>query len=42
MDNPKNDSCKAVETGFEVIINKGEDEIVEEDLMEKEELRTEK
>lgn len=42
VDNPKNESCKVVEIGFEVITNKGEYEIVEEVLMEKEEVRTEK
>lgn len=40
LDNPKNQFCKAVETGFEVITNTGEVEIVEEELMEKEEVRT--
>ena len=42
VDNPKNESCKAVEMGFEVIINKGGYEILEEELMEKEEVRTER
>ncbi|XP_050892563.1 uncharacterized protein LOC127098101 [Lathyrus oleraceus] len=42
VDNPKNDSCKAIEKGFEVITKKGENEIVEEDLIEKEEVRIEK
>lgn len=42
MDNPKNETCKALETGFEVITNRGGDEIVGEDLREKEEVETEK
>lgn len=29
IDNSKNESCKVVETGFKVITNRGEDEIVE-------------
>lgn len=29
--NPKNESCKSVETGFGVTIEKGEDEIIKED-----------
>ena len=37
MANPKNETCKAVETDFEVITKQGEDEIVEEDVIEKEE-----
>lgn len=40
VDNPKNESYKVVETGFKVITNRGEDEIVEEDLMEKQEVGT--
>lgn len=36
VDNPKNESCKAVETGFGMIIEKGEDEIVKEDVIMKE------
>lgn len=42
MDNPKNETCKALETSFEVIANRGEDEIMEEDLIEEEEVGTEK
>ena len=34
MDNPKNETCKALETSFQVITNRGEDEIVEEDFIE--------
>lgn len=37
VDKPKNESCKAVETGFGVITEKGQDEIVKEDVIEKEE-----
>lgn len=40
--NPKNESCKAVETGFEVATNKGKEEIVEEVFIEEEEVRIEK
>lgn len=36
VDNPKNKSCKDVETGYEVATKKGEDEIVEKDVTEKE------
>lgn len=42
VDNPKKESCKAVETSFEVVTNKGVNEIVEEELMEKKEMRSEK
>lgn len=42
IDNPKNESRKAVGMGFKVITNKGKDEIVEEDLMDKEEMGTER
>lgn len=42
VDNPKNKSCKALETCFKVATNKGEEEIVEEGLVEKEEVRIEK
>lgn len=42
IDNPKNESCKVVETSFEVITKKGEDEIVEEGLKKKKEVRIEK
>lgn len=42
IDNPKNESCKVVEISFEVITDMGEDEIMEEELMEKEEVRTER
>lgn len=42
IDNPKNESCRAVETGFKVITNKGQDETVKEVLMEKEEVRIER
>lgn len=42
VDNPKNESCKVVETSFEVIATKVENEIVEEVLMKKEEVRIEK
>ncbi|XP_050875549.1 uncharacterized protein LOC127079170 [Lathyrus oleraceus] len=37
IDNPKNESCKDVETGFGVITKKGEAEIVKEDVIEKKE-----
>lgn len=40
MDNLKNETCKALETSFELITNRGEDEIVEEDLIEEEEVGT--
>lgn len=36
VDNPKNKTCKALETGFKVITNRDEDEIMEEDLIEEE------
>lgn len=36
VENPKNESCKVVEIDFEVATNKGEDEIIEEDFIEKE------
>lgn len=42
VDNPKNGCFKVVEIDFEVITNKNEDELVEEDLIEKEEERTER
>lgn len=35
VDIPKNESCKAVDTGFGVIIENGKDEILEEDMIEK-------
>lgn len=34
VDNPKSETCKALERRFEVITNRGEDEIVGEDLIE--------
>lgn len=40
IDNPINKSCKAVKTGFMGITNMGENEIMDEDLIEKEEVRT--
>lgn len=42
VDNPKNKSCKDVETCVGVIAKKEKDEIVEEGIMEKEELRKER
>lgn len=42
MDNSKNETCKDLETCFEVITNRGEDEIMEEDLIEEEKLGAEK
>lgn len=42
VDNPKNGACKDLETCFEVITNRGDGEIVEENLIEEEEVRTEK
>lgn len=37
VDNPKNESCKDVETDFGVRIEKGEIEIVKEDVIERKE-----
>lgn len=42
MDNPKSETCKDVESGFEVITNISEDEILEKDLIGGEEMGTEK
>lgn len=42
IDNPKNELCKDVETGFGVITEKDEDEIVKEDMIETEEYVIEK
>lgn len=38
MDNPKNETCKDLEAGFEVIANIFEDEVVEEVLIEEDEV----
>ena len=42
VDNPKNETCKALEAGFEVITNIGKDEVMEEVLIEKDEKVSEK
>ncbi|XP_050889027.1 uncharacterized protein LOC127094210 [Lathyrus oleraceus] len=42
VDNPKNETCNDLEAGFEVITNIGKDKVVEEVLIEKDDVGSEK